>query len=343
MDIKTLACRIMFTAAKRQRFWQLLHSLIASGLEANQALALLARVYARSDGLVAHICRDLRSGLRTGSFVEVARKYLPESEALLFEQWGSTEARTVLRAAIRTAKNESRITGCIRTAMLTPAAIFIVLLVFLTVLGRDFYPVLGDVIPREELDFPNRALWAISTGFANNLLLIGVVCVCSVIAYQMAQYYLTGPIRDVLDRFPPFTLFRFKTGSGFAVVLSEHAKVGNTINSDWMYLIARGRARYFRTCVERIGANLRQMSLGDSIMRANANWPDPEINLVLQALSDRPGWARDFDGYLDNWMEQVEYKVRAAMRLLNMILLAAMAAIMGVAATTIFSITSLIQ
>lgn len=335
--------KFFFNRKIRAEVWGMIADLTGTGMELSKALTLVGRTFESRGPGVKSIMEDLRKSLASDRFLETVRKYTPESEALIFSKFGKTDDTRLFKAAARIATVEAEIQKAIIGAVVRPAFMLILMLVLLYFLGKDFYPTLMLVSPME--DWP--ASWQVIAGMAlwvaDNPLLLFVYLSAIYSVYKVIQKNYVGPLRTRLDKIPPFSLYRMSVGATFTFVLLENAEVGNAINSSLMRSLSKDSSRYAKSRIMAIEKNIASMNIGEATIASGQNFPDPELNAVLEAYAEQKNWVNSFRAYAETWLERLEAKVKAAVSVLNMILMIISAGFIAIVGRTIFGVVNLIS
>jgi len=335
--------KFVFSRAVRAEVWQMIADLTGTGMELGRALDLVARTFASRSPGVRGILIDLRKSLASDRFREVVRKYVPESEALIFSKFGSVNDADLFRAAARISRVEAEIQKAIVSAMVRPVFLLLIILVLLYFLGKDFYPVLTLVAPMDTWPDSWQVVAHMALWVADNPLMLFVYLISFYLIYKVIQRGYVGPFRKHLDKIPPFSLYRLSIGATFTFVILENAAVGNAINSGLLRALSKDASTYGRSRIMAIAKHVSSMNIGAAAIEAGQNFPDPELSAVLEAYSEQKDWVDNFRKYAETWLQRLEAKVKAAVAVLNMVLLIVAAAFIAVVGRTIFGIVNIIN
>jgi type II secretory pathway component PulF len=335
--------KITFNRKVRAEVWQMIADLTGTGMELGRALDLVGKTFATRSSGVRAILTDLRRSLAADRFRDTVRQYVPESEALIFAKFGSVNDADLFRAAARISRVEAEIQKAIVSAIARPAFLLLIMVVLLYFLGKDFYPVLTLVAPMEEWPQTWQVVATIALWVAENPFLLFLYLGLVYLAYKLVQRGYVGPFRKHLDKVAPFSLYRLSVGATFTFVVLENAAVGNAINSSLLRALSKDASRYGRSRIMAIARHISSMNIGAAAIEAGQNFPDPELNAVLEAYSEQKDWVNNFRKYADTWLQRLEAKVKAAVAVLNMILLIVAAAFIAVVGRTIFGIVNIIN
>lgn len=335
--------KIFFTRKIRAEVWKMLADLTGTGMELGRALKLVGKTFEKRGPGIKAIMEDLRKSLASDRFKDVVRKYTPESESLIFSKFGSTPDSDLFRAASRIAEVESEIQRAIMSAIFRPVFILILMSVLLYFLGKDFYPTLMLVSPMEDWPSTWQTVASLALWVADNPFMLFMYLAIGYGVYKVVQLNYVGPLRRYLDKIPPFSLYRLSTGATFTFVVLENAAVGNSINSNLMRTLAKDLSRYAKSRIMAIEKHISAMNIGAATIETGMDFPDPELNAVLEAYAEQKDWVKNFRAYAETWLERLEMKVKAAVSVLNIVLMIFTAAFIAVVGQTIFGIVNVIN
>jgi type II secretory pathway component PulF len=334
---------IFFTRKIRAEVWKMLADLTGTGMDLSKALDLIGKTFDKRAPGVKAIMIELRKSLASDRFKEVVRKYTPESESLIFAKFGTGSDVDLFRAAGRIAEVEAAIQSAIMSAIFRPVFILVLMSVLLYFLGNDFYPTLMLVSPMEEWPGSWQVVATMALWVADNPFMLFVYLGIFYAVYKVIQLNYVGPLRNRLDKIPPFSLFRLSVGATFTFVVLENAAVGNAINSKLMRTLAKDSSRYGRSRIMAIEKNISSMNIGAAAIEAGMDFPDTELNAVLEAYAEQKNWVANFRAYAETWLQRLEAKVKAAVSVLNIVLMMFTAAFIAVVGQTIFGIVNVIN
>lgn len=335
--------RLAFRRDVRGRVWRITADLLASGMDLQRALPLVVDISGRSGrGRLGNILGNLRSALRTDRFAVVVAGYVPEAEALLFARFGMADDARLFRSAARVVAVEARIAAAIRQALAWPAFLFVLIFGLLAGLGTTLFPTLETLAPIRQWPALSQLVGRAAFTVANNMLAFGAGLIAVVGAYKWAESHYIGPGRAWLDRIPPFSLYRIRTGATFAFFLIENARVGHEINRAFLDGVAASVPPYSRSRIQAIARLAERTNIGAAAVAAGHGFPDPELNAVLRAYAGQADWVERYGGYADAWLERLQEKVDAVLKVLRLGLMVLAAGIIGSAAWVMVNVTSLV-
>ena len=341
--LEKMVRRIAFRRSVRARTWTVVADLLESGMELNRALPMVAEIQGRGRKTLQDILGDLRSSLRTDRFAVTVTDYVPESEAMLFRRFGQASDASIFRAAATLTEVDERIAKAIRQALMWPLFLFFLIFGLLYSLGSNLFPTVETLAPVHEWPVSSQLVARLAFGVADHSLLVGVTLVLLVGAYLAIERFHAGFGREWLDRIPPFSLYRLRTGATFAFVLLENARVGHEINRAFLLNLAAGLPPYSRSRIMAIAEYADRTNIGNAAITAGHGFPDPELNAVLRAYAGQADWVPRYARYANAWLERLQVRVDAMVQVLRLVLMILAAAIIGSSAATMVNISTLVQ
>ncbi len=337
-------CRLIAFASLGRRArvdsYSVIADLLDAGLPLESALGITRNV-ARSQGqgLRAWIIDRWRRALLRDRFANELSLWVPSVESMILKAYGRIEADALFAAAARVAELRERQAIAVRKAVGMPLALMAGLLVLLWAAGGHFIPVLETVVPAERWS-PAAALFRqVSTALHEDALIWSAVFVAVLATLALVTVCWTGPGRTLLDRIAPFSLYRTVTGSAFLFVILEFLSAGIDLNDRMFDDLKRHCGPYAR---HRIGTIQKFMArgagLGQSMILAGHDFPDPALVPVVAALEDVPGWERKLARFVNRWIDRSEETLRTRAALLNACLLILVTGVMAAAIDAMFSI-----
>lgn len=335
-----LAAALVFGRRARLDCFAMVADLLEAECSLERALEIAAGA-ARDEGRRgrAWVLGRWRRALPEDRFAETAARWLPGSEAMIFEAYGRVDARVLFGAAARVAGLRDRQAAAVRQATAMPLVLAGGLAVLLWAAGGHFVPVLETVSPPERWGPGAQAFRAASVWLHAHpwRFCAAAGALASLTAAAMLAW--TGPGRTALDRVAPFSLYRMLAGSAFLFVVLELLAAGVDVNDRTFEALKRPASPYVR---HRIGAIQRGMArgagLGRSMVLAGHGFPDPSLVPVVAALDGLPGWERKLGRFVERWAERSEALLKARAAVLNGALLAAVAAVMAAGVDAMFSV-----
>jgi len=285
-----------FGADARIDFYESLSALLENRKLLIDALSTLHR-NASEDGKkpkapAAVMLYDCRMGIQAGhAFSEVISKWVPAQEAALMaagEKAG--DLVSACAAAAQTIADTREMVGAALKALLYPLFLLVGLFV---VIGLMSYGVVPDLLkqgPVEAWKGPTYLMVRMGVfvqHFGPLLLALIIAFVTSVV---ISMPLLGGQLRDRLDRYPPWSVYRVLMGTGFLLNVATMLTAGVRLEETLVVLIRHANP-YVRERIEDTLRGIRLgLNLGDALKNAEHNFPSPRSVRFLQDLASEKGF-----------------------------------------------------
>lgn len=332
-----------FTKATRAEVWELLAALTKSKIAISEALMIAASVYQkRGKKGVYNILLDMRAAIPNNELQKVAAQYAPGGEALLLSGYGDTDTESLFKSMARIAKTELVISRAIKGAIAQPVFVFLLLACVIYGAGVALFPALVELQPLETWPIISKLFAKAAMGFATAAPYIAPVFAVLVAIIAIAVPNYTGGARTSLDRAPPFSFYKLRIGASFILSVIEAGRVGQKIDSNFLYEMAYTASPYARSRITKIGQLLNSVSFGEATLNANQGFPAEDVNTIAAALSTKEGWVENLGAFVDSWLDTVELQAKRSAAILNTIFMLLAAATIGMLLVSIFSILQFI-
>ena len=146
------------------------------------------------------------------------------------------------------------------------------------------------------------------------------------------------PGRLLLDRLPPWSLYKLRMASAFLFAIVETARTGGEIKTSTLQAMADAANPYMRDRLNRIAEGLVSGNIGQASIAAGQDFPARDLNAILALIAAQDGWIERFATFLDRWLADVELTIQRATAGLNIVLLALIAASLAGAITNIIAV-----
>ena len=333
--------RIVLPLKQRVEMFNLLANMLEAGSAFEQALDIAIQIErAGGQWLRVWILRRWRKALENNRFEAEIALWVPASEAMIFQAFKRVDAKVLLLASARVAEMRERQLTALRNALAMP--LFCLLLVVVMLWGAGGYLIAPFAsMSRPETWTPTTRLFnGLATWMFENIVLFGVTCGVVIVAVVVVTLFWTGPGRVLLDRIPPFSIYRLVVGSAFVFVLLEYVGAGSDVNHRMFELLKRSASPYTR---HRIAALQRRvglgMALGVSMQRSGHGFPDPGLIQVIAGLESQSGWEQRLRGFVERWVGRSEQQFKSRTAALNYLLLTLVAVVLILAVEGMVTMT----
>jgi type II secretory pathway component PulF len=336
--LRQLATPFAFGLPARAETWQLVADLVASRMDTGRALSIVATMYRqRGKYLLAWGVDDLRASLATGEFPKASARLAGNAEALLFSRYATADAQRMFEGAARIARSQQKIRAAIINAVATPALLVGLLTVLFYIMGSNFFPTLAQVTQPSLWSPQARAIAYVADIVVNHHWRVLAVAGGLVLILRVSLP-LNFPGRRLLDRLPPWSLYKLSTGSAFLFSVVETGRMGGDLKSATLMGMAQLAPPYVRVRINRIAIEAQRANLGEAAIAAGDGFPAQDVNTVLAAMAAQDGWLDRFARYLDRWLETIEQNVKRMTAVLNVVLLAMVTGTIAASLSAIFSV-----
>ena len=230
-----------FMPKQRAEFYEMLSALIADGKPLDTSVRELETRYRAKKRPLAGMLAAWSDSLNEGKpFSEAIRGYASETEIVIIaatERSGDLAGGFLQAAGV--ARSGAAIRGVVAAEMTTPAIQAIALVVMMIAFSTSMAPELTGSIPMSAMDGSQRALFAFAAVVASTWLFAVPAMIASVglAIWSMPRY--TGPFRTVLDRLPPWSIYRIYSSATFMIALSSLIRAGVPIESAIRFILAQ--------------------------------------------------------------------------------------------------------
>lgn len=224
-----------FNTKQRIAFYRMLHNLTANGVSLQSALTLIKSKFEQMkqrNTELNQIISDVLYSMRIGMpFHKAFARWIPNQEYLLIES-SHQDIPRALSIVIQHAEHLQKIQNALAASLTYPAVML--LLLILTLVGLAFYimPNMAKLISPDRWPPISHNLYVLANFIAHyyQVLAVLLITVVSFVAWSMAN--LTNPlVRRLLDRLPPWNIYKGYTATSFLLALSSSIKLGASFNS----------------------------------------------------------------------------------------------------------------
>ena len=323
--------RAAFGPAVRAEVWQLLADVMDSGVQFSRALETLADSYdLQRRGLLAEVMRDLRRSVTENRVQERFGLYMGTAERLLWRGYERQDVGHICRSCARILRLQQNIRSSILKAIAQPILLLMGIVALLMIFGHQLFPALSDIVAFERLPASAETIVSLTLSFAAKPYAVAGWIGALIGGMILSMRYQTGPMRRVLDRFPPWSLMRLSQGAGFLMAVIEYGRTGQRVNTALLDDMALTAPPYAKSRIHALMINFvpSGTNLGEASIRAGQGFPSEELAVVLRILWNEQGGIERAGLFVDRWLARVEDTIKARMATLNAALLVLMASIL---------------
>lgn len=211
---------------------------LASALEDKVPLFTTLRHYEararKRDPSAAKLYQRMLRESMNGSLSQALQGIMPSSELIMIDAIQASGDAALARGLYfmsETVEKIDKMILTVRKAVVYPIMLFVIFSALLT--GFSFFavPVLEDLLPPDKWPLLGRMLYTISSIVRHQGLYILIFLIVAVTAFVKSLPRWSGPMRNHVDKWPPYSLYRDFSGAMLIVSLSSLMRTGVSLRS----------------------------------------------------------------------------------------------------------------
>lgn len=341
--------RLNFGASARINFYEAVSLLMDNGVKLIDALRQMHAV-ASQDGKkpnapLAVIYNHLIDGVRGGKRLSaLLRKYVNYEECSLIaggEKSGNMQQ--AFDAAVRVITKKGEIVGAVALATVYPTFLGGMSVFLMNMVATKLVPKFAKMSDPATWEGTARIVFLMGefvTHYGREAL---AVIIALILAVVFSFPYLRGPVRIVLDKVFPWSLYRMLYGSTF--LLNVSVLIGSGVKmQDALESLSKNANPWLRERIEGalygtgIGSNL-----GVALRDAGFDFPDKRAVRYLEVLANQEGFEKAIAKFGERWMDESVKQAKAIGKLALGVGIAVIGALMLLIISGANGITETIQ
>ncbi|RDU96766.1 type II secretion system F family protein [Trinickia dinghuensis] len=323
LDPNRLWARLQLTPTARLRIYRKIAKMLANGLPLLKILEDL-ELRASHEGRkpnesLAITMADWRGVVQNGGMLAEAMSWwVPHTEQMIVmagEQSGRLEASLLNVCSV--VQYSRRIRVAIVGGMAYPIVILAMTVGYLYLFGKLVIPRFATIVSPERWHGVARSLYDLSR-FAQHWMFYCVallVVLLALLIYSMPRW--AGNARVVLDRFPPYSIYRLVVGCGFLVAFSSLQTAGFTVERSLTRLAADARPWLRQRIDDMLFGVKSGLNVGEAMKNTGYRFPSQEIVDDLCIYAEYKGFAEALHAIAAEWMSDGIERIEAQMRVIN--------------------------
>jgi type II secretory pathway component PulF len=344
IDLHRAWARLSLRSEDRLGLYRKISTMLSNGLP---LLRVLDDLYLRASERgrkptepLALMLFDWKRSVQSGRLLsDGMQDWVPKPEQLIVmagEQAGSLEA--ALSAVIGVVHATRKVRGAIIGGVAYPALIGVLILVYVYLFGTRVIPEFGRISNPETWHGAARSLYLMSLVMQQWMLYAVAAFMSAVAAVLISLPRWRGGGRVMLDRLPPYSIYRLVSGTGFLLAFSALLSAGVTVEKSLLRL-CQPAPPWLRERLEGALLGVKSgLNCGEALKNAGYGFPSREIVDDLCIYADYRGFPEALKLLADEWMEQGVEKITADMKLLNSASIVALALVIAWLAVGLFGI-----
>ena len=335
LDINRWWAKTQFSDTVRLRLYRKMAKMLNNGLPLLKVLEEL-RDRASSQGKkpnepLAVILDDCRRGVQNGRLLsEALEGWVPKAEQMILmagEQSGRLEG--TLLSVVAVVQANKKINAVIVGGLAYPVAILFLVLAYIYLFGTKVIPQFTMLMDPAKWHGAARSLYLMSVWVQQWMLyaVIGVAALLVLVFVSLPRW--RGNVRIVLDRVPPYSIYRLMAGSGFLMAFAALQAAGVTVEKSLMRLSNMAQP-WLRERLDGALLGVRSgLNCGEALRNAGYGFPSQEVIDDLCVYAEYKGFAEALKLMADEWMEQGVEVISLRMKMLNGFAIVTMALVIG--------------
>jgi type II secretory pathway component PulF len=323
LELNRRWARVQLTSHARLRLYRKIAKMLGNGLPLLKVLEELelraSREGRKPNEPEAVTLADWRSMVQNGGMLAEAMEWwVPHTEQMIIlagEQSGRLE--TSLTTVCAVVQYSRRIRTAIVGGLTYPSVIFAMTIGYVYLFGKLVIPRFASIVSPERWHGVARSLYVMSQ-FVQGGLVYCVVLITLALAllfYSMPRW--SGNARVLLDRFPPYSVYRLIVGCGFLVALSSLQMAGFTVEKSLARLAINAKP-WLRQRLDDMAFGVKSgLNVGEAMKNTGYRFPSKEIVDDLCVYAEYKGFAEALRALADESMQEGVEAIEAQMRAVN--------------------------
>ena len=262
--------------------------------------------------------RSLNNGK---TFSDALKGWAPDRERLMLSVGDSSDLEGALLNLIKVTEGITKMIRPIIGAITYPTILMMMAVLIIYAIGVYMVPPMLDAAPNTKWSGLAKDLVDLSDWIKNNwLFAFSIVPVVMLIIYLTISIW-TGPVRVLVDKLPPWSLYKVFVGISWLLSLSALIRSGTPVSTA-MTSLRKDSTRYLK---EKIDKTLIYINNGDNLGQAldktKFNFPDAEVVADLKVYSELDNFEEALDNLANEWLEESVYLIERRASVLNMVAL----------------------
>ena len=277
------------------------------GKKPNEPFAIVMRIWQQ----------NLERGM---SFSETTRGWLPDEETLLVTSGNISNLVVALENTMRVVESAGRIRRAMRNAVAYPLFLLALTFGIVVMVGLYLVPPLVEVAGSEVIWRGSaRGLIAMSEFMVANWYWFVIVFGLVIFFIGISLDHMSGRLRVLLDKMPPWSIYKIHISVGWLMSLSSMVAAGITM-PDAMRMLADNSSAYLRNILE---DTLHYIANGDNLgvalLKTGNNFPNREIIGDLMIYADMNDFDKNLTAIANDYLDESVRKMESISNVLNSI------------------------
>lgn len=224
--------RFQFNAGLRRNLYQSFADYLKQHMPLNDIVRLLAasieKANAKSQLFLVKILKDVELSMSTGvEFADAMAKWIPASEATSIRAgMRSGDPLTGMLNTIAALDAAQEMASTLKSKLTYPVFLIVALFALIYFFSTSIVPQIAEAIEPEKWPDEAKPLYNMSQFVQEKWWVVVAVIVGLIVVVKNTLPSLSGPIRVILDKFPPYNFYKAFIGSSMLISLAALMKSG---------------------------------------------------------------------------------------------------------------------
>lgn len=224
-----------FTAKKRIEFYRMLNTMTANGVSIQMALTQIKKKFEQikqKDNPINAIITDILNLMKAGMpFHHAIRRWIPTQEYALIKA-SHQDIPRALSIVTQHAEHNLSIKSALTSSLSYPIMMFILSIGAIAMLSFYIIPNMSKLVSVDKWPPLSYNLYLLANTVTQNstLILIVSASLITFVSWSLANLPAYG-LRSLLDKLPPWNIYKAYTATSFLIALSSSIKLGSSFNS----------------------------------------------------------------------------------------------------------------
>jgi len=298
----------------RQKLWRKLSKMLRDGIQILSALEEIRRLSKPKSPLAIAI-GEWTWGIQGGrQLSEVVQPWVSAEESMLLvagEQSGTLS--NAMDSVVRVSKAKAEIKSAIVNGTIYPLFLMIMAFGLLYMFGNKIVPSFTKAARSDSWHGVARIMIDVAWFIEHYLHWVGLLITTAVIAFFVSLPTWNSKFRVILDRMPPYSIYRIMQGSSWLIALSALVQAGVRVE----LAIEQLRANSSAWAAARMDSALRGIrsgrNLGQALDEGGYEFPDREIIGDLSLYASKSGFDEALRIIGDEWITESVISIKERM------------------------------
>lgn len=253
-------------------------------------------------------------------FADAIGDWVPNEERVLLSAGGKAgKLESILVRVIESVKFGANIKKALIAATIYPTVLFIAALGILIMFGVKIIPTFAQISDPSSWKGLASSMHVLSGLVQSYWWVLVVASIGGFILYRFSLPRFTGKVRVWFDRYPPYSYYRLRHGSGFLISLAVLVETGTNIERALIMLRKTGDNWLRERLDPLIAFSQSGVNFGDALERAGHGFPDRNIIDSIAIFSQRAELDKALQITAKEWMDNGMERVNAQAAVLKTI------------------------